>query len=118
MEKPVFKFRHVGINTSDEAQLQQTARLLALLFGQETRVMPNSLLAGGNIELMRSGSPGEKGHLAFNVESVEEGLEYLSSLGCEAEMESALYDEDGKLKLVYLKDEIAGFAVHLFRQKL
>ena len=42
-------------------------------------------------------------------------VEYLSRQGILFNMETAKY-QDGKLILLYLKEEIGGFAVHLIQQ--
>jgi len=38
-------------------------------------------------------------------------------MGVEFIEETAAYDEKGKLKVVYLKEEICGFAIHLVKKK-
>ncbi len=38
-------------------------------------------------------------------------------MGVEADLDSAKYDADGRMTVVYLKDEFSGFAVHLVEKK-
>lgn len=116
MNKPKFVFRHLGINTNDEQSSSQTVAVLCDIFGQESKQLPISCLAGRNIEIMNGVGPGECGHIGFTVKSIPEALKYLSEKGWEADFGTAMYKEDGTIKLVYLKKSIAGFAVHLFEE--
>lgn len=116
MKKPQFEFRHVGINGGSRPAAECAANSIALLFGQTVRNTPNSVLVGPYIEIMHSIGRGICGHIAFTVQSIPEAAEYLTALGCTVDMDSAVYDPDGCAKLVYLKKEIAGFAIHLFEE--
>jgi 2-dehydro-3-deoxyphosphogluconate aldolase/(4S)-4-hydroxy-2-oxoglutarate aldolase len=49
------------------------------------------------------------------VSSVDRALYHLGRRGAEFDMSSAGYDTDGSLKVIYFKDEIAGFAYHLLK---
>jgi 2-dehydro-3-deoxyphosphogluconate aldolase/(4S)-4-hydroxy-2-oxoglutarate aldolase len=48
---------------------------------------------------------------------VNRAVYQLKLQGIEADMSSAKYDADGRMTVVYLKDEIGGFAVHLVEKK-
>ena len=42
---------------------------------------------------------------------------YLEKMGIEFNEETAKYDDKGNLTVIYLKDEICGFAIHLVKKK-
>ncbi|MEG2159106.1 MAG: hypothetical protein RRY18_04430 [Clostridia bacterium] len=53
----------------------------------------------------------------MGVYSVSRALFHLERKGYKADMSSAKYDESGKLTIVYLQNEINGFAIHLIERK-
>jgi len=67
------------------------------------------------IEIMKGHGRGEKGHLAFATNDVSRALFYLGRQGIRP-VAGTEKEKDGKTILVYLDQEIAGFAIHL-RQK-
>jgi len=64
---------------------------------------------------MKEPGRGAHGHLGIRTWDIERALYHLSRLGLESDYTSARYDEHGRLKLIYLKGEVAGFALHLVR---
>ncbi len=74
-----------------------------------------SVFAGSAVEAMKSPYLGAKGHIAVGTNSVDRAVNYLESQGVEFNMDSAKY-KDGKLTAIYLKEEVAGFAVHLVQK--
>ncbi len=77
--------------------------------------MDSSVFAGSAVEAMKSPYLGAKGHIAVGTNSVDRAVNYLESQGVEFNMDSAKY-KDGKLTAIYLKEEVAGFAVHLVQK--
>lgn len=104
---------HVGINAGSEAEAQSIAALFHLLFGMETRNRRNQIFMDSCIEIMKTPGPGEKGHLAFKVHDLEAAVADMKAAGIEFAEENFKYDEKGGLSAAYLRDEIAGFAIHL-----
>lgn len=55
--------------------------------------------------------------MAFYTPDLKAAMAYLEECGYELDASSAKYEEDGTMRLIYLKDEINGFAVHLTTRK-
>ena len=60
---------------------------------------------------------GKNGHIAIATNFPDRARAYLEGCGVEFIEESAGYDDKGKLKVIYLKEEICGFAIHLVQKK-
>ncbi|MBQ3898901.1 MAG: keto-hydroxyglutarate-aldolase/keto-deoxy-phosphogluconate aldolase, partial [Lachnospiraceae bacterium] len=57
---------------------------------------------------------GTHGHIAIRTNYIDRAVNYLSTvLGVEFDESTAKKDDKGKLKAIYMKEEIGGFAVHL-----
>lgn len=106
---------HVGVNCEDDAQALDTAQKLCKLLGWEMKVGNSSIFAGTGIEVMKKPGRGAKGHIGIKTNFIERARAYLERQGFEFD-ESSANVKDGKLKAIYLKDEIAGFAVHLVQK--
>lgn len=111
-----FKVRHIGVNMQDAAEAQKTADLLLDLFGFEESDTPISIFSSPEIEIMKKKGAGKLGHIAIETSDIEEAKKYLASKGIEFNESSAAYFDDGGLKLIYLKNDIAGFAFHLVQK--
>ena len=103
---------HVGINSADEAEAMDTATKLCKLLGWTMKVGNSSIFAGTGIEVMKSPFRGAKGHIGIKTNFIVRAKAYLERQGFEFD-ESSANVKDGQLKAIYLKDEIAGFAIHL-----
>lgn len=112
-----FKLVHVGINCENQEKALQGAKLISKLFGLDCKVGNSSTFAGTELEFMHKPYLGKNGHIAIATNFPDRARIYLESLGVEFNEETAAYDEGGKLKVIYLKDEICGFAVHLVKKK-
>ena len=110
-----FELKHIGINCENEEEAEKTAGTFASLFGFEKKSGNSSVFAGSAVEAMKSPYLGAKGHIAVGTNSVERAVNYLESQGVEFNMESAKY-KDGRMTAIYLKEEVAGFAVHLVQK--
>lgn len=108
-----FEIKHIGINETDESAADKTAEQFSTLFGFDKKIGNSSIFAGKGIEVMKTPYLGRNGHIAIATNNVDRAFYHLSRKGCEFNMDTAAYDEDGHLKVVYLKDEFGGFAVHL-----
>ncbi len=105
---------HVGVNASKDTDYD-IAKEFAKLLGSGVKETEVSTFAGTTVEVMKKGR-GTHGHIAYRVNNTDRAVRYFESQGYEFLEESAQYDEKGKLKLIYFKDEIAGFAVHLIQK--
>ena len=106
---------HVGINSADEAEAMDTATKLCKLLGWTMKVGNSSIFAGTGIEVMKSPFRGAKGHIGIKTNFIMRAKAYLERQGFEFD-ESSANVKDGQLKAIYLKDEIAGFAIHLVQK--
>jgi 2-dehydro-3-deoxyphosphogluconate aldolase/(4S)-4-hydroxy-2-oxoglutarate aldolase len=110
-----FQVMHIGLNLENAAAAKKTADLLLDLFGFEESETPISIFSSPEIEIMKKKGAGTLGHIAIGTTDILEAKKYLTSKGIEFDESSAAYSENGKLKLIYLKNEIAGFAFHLLQ---
>ena len=106
---------HVGINSADEEEAMKTATLLCKMFGWPVKVGNSSIFAGTAVEVMKTPFRGTHGHIGIRTNFVERAKFFLESQGFEFDPSSASY-KDGQLKAIYLKDEVAGFAVHIVQK--
>ena len=108
-----FELAHIGINCETEDRARNTARQFENLFGFKQKDGNKSIFNDTFIEVMKFKFHGSKGHIGIKTNSVSRAVRYLKSKGVAFNEDSFAYDAKGKLKLAYLQDEIAGFAVHL-----
>jgi len=108
-----FSFAHLGINQQDAAEAAATASVLGKL-GLAVREGSKSFFAGSSFEVMKSPFRGRQGHIALKCYNLERALTYLGRWGFTGVPETAT-TEKGRLKVIYLDQEIGGFAVHLLR---
>ena len=111
-----FAFVHIGINQPDEPAAKNTADTVTGLFGFAQRETSASYFAGGSLEIMKSIGAGSKGHIGIRTNYLFRAFAYLQRKGVKFNMDSARYDEKGRMKFIYLEDEIGGFAVHLVQK--
>ena len=113
-----FKIAHLGINCSDMDALKRSAALFAAVLGADMPVLADGSVAcfvGDIVELVGQNGRGTKGHIALGTNSVARAEAHFRRLGMEFIENSRTYTDDGKLRLVYLADELNGFAVHLLQ---
>lgn len=110
-----FGLLHVGINTRDEEDARGVTGRLRTLFGLAPTEFPGAFFAGSLVEVLKGKGRGAMGHIAISTPDPDRAAAYLASLGVEFEQASAAYGPKG-LDLIYLAEEIGGFAVHLRRR--
>ncbi len=111
-----FKLVHVGINCESKEEATKNARLLCTLFGLEYKEGNKSTFCGADFELMHTPYYGKNGHIAIATNFPDRARAYFEKQGIEFIEESAGYDDKGNLKVIYMKDEICGFAIHLVKK--
>ncbi|MDO5765274.1 MAG: hypothetical protein Q4P84_06220 [Elusimicrobiales bacterium] len=111
-----FNLRHVGINSKDEAESSATASLFERIFGFPKEDRGGAYFAGDIIEVMKKPFYGRHGHIAISTADAACAARYLESCGVKLNWDSAGYNPDGRLRVVYLQDEIGGFAVHILQK--
>lgn len=111
-----FSMVHIGINTTGAEEGYAIANLLVDLFGFPMRDGNSSIFVNDQFEVMKKPFRGKLGHIAIATTDVPAAKEYLESKGIVFAEETAGYDENGVLKVIYTRDDIAGFAFHLTKK--
>ena len=104
---------HVGINAADAEEAERTARQFSLLMGLPAVETPVSVFSGTLVETMKGTGRGTHGHIGFHVNDLPAAEEWFAERGFELDEESRALRSDGTTRLVYFKQEIGGFAIHL-----
>ncbi len=107
------KLRHIGINTADDAEAGSVTADFSAILGQGIRELPVSFFVGTGFEIMKGQGRGRKGHICVGTNYIDRAVYHLQKKGYTFDQENAIYDENGKLTLIYVEQEIGGFAVHL-----
>lgn len=111
-----FSLAHVGINCADEAQAEQTVKTLCALFDLEYKPGNSSIFAGSAVECNKAPGRGANGHIAIGTNNVDRAVYHLGLRGVTFDESSRKTDAKGNTKAIYLKDELAGFAIHLVKK--
>ncbi len=105
---------HIGVNHADADECRRDAERLSLLLGTPIeRESDKGLFVGSQFELMKQPGRGARGHIAVGANSVDRAKWHMERRGFAFDESTAAYLPDGRMKFIYLKDDIAGFAVHL-----
>lgn len=106
---------HIGLNCENEARARyegaQMAKLLALPVHDRG---PKCDFVGDMFEVMKLPWRGAKGHIAIGTRDIARARFHMELRGFE--FDEPKLDGRGKSNAVYLKDEIAGFAIHLLQK--
>lgn len=110
---------HVGINPETAKEMDAMRGFIRDVLGmEEGQETPISWFGAGNrIEFMKEKGRGAKGHLGFYTPDMDQAIRELKAQGYSFDQDSAQYDEDGSLRLIYLTEEINGFAIHLLSRE-
>lgn len=111
-----FELAHVGINSENEEQAAEIAKMFCLLFGLEFKEGNSSIFAGKIVEVMKTPFRGKHGHIAIAVNNANRAAAYMQGRGFKMDLDKANRDAKGNLKAVYFEQEIGGFAVHLLQK--
>lgn len=112
-----FQLAHVGVNCADASLALATANLLQNVFGWQTKQGNSSVFASDKVECMSGGGRGTLGHIAVSTPNVKRAMAQLANNGVQFDEQSIKQDKNGKIVVVYLQQEIAGFAIHLVERK-
>ena len=105
-----FSLAHVGINCENEAEAEKAAKTLCALFGFDYKPGNSSIFVGSGVECMKSPYMGKNGHIAIGTNDLNRAVYHLSRQGV------AFDESTRKPRAIYLKDEVAGFAIHLMQK--
>ncbi|MFP3043207.1 bifunctional 4-hydroxy-2-oxoglutarate aldolase/2-dehydro-3-deoxy-phosphogluconate aldolase [Treponema primitia] len=112
-----FSLVHIGINAQDGEEALSVAKSFGALFGFILKDGNISAFSGDQIEIMKGSGRGTKGHIGIGTNSPFRAAAWLERQGIALNRDSIKTDAKGNLVLVYLKEEIAGFAVHIMQKK-
>ena len=80
------------------------------------KVRGGAYFSGEVVEVMKKKFYGRNGHIAVSTNDAARAAHYLQKQGAQFNWDSAGYNEDGSLRVVYLAKEIGGFAVHILQK--
>lgn len=107
-----FKLLHVGINNANENDAANDSATLGTLLGQNVKPGNSSIFVGTMIEMMKTPGRGTHGHICVQTNYLERAIYHLEKRGFTFDESSFKHDDKGNLKVAYMTDEIAGFAIH------
>jgi 2-dehydro-3-deoxyphosphogluconate aldolase/(4S)-4-hydroxy-2-oxoglutarate aldolase len=110
-----FEFSHLGINEETKDKALNSANQLSHLFYFSVKEGTNSIFAGSGFEVIKNRSLGEHGHIAIATNDIHRAIAYLKMKDIPVLPETAK-EKEGKLKAIYLDQEVAGFALHLLQK--
>ena len=110
-----FEFAHLGINEENQNKAFDSANLLSHLFYLPLKEGTSSVFAGPAFEVIKNRYLGEHGHMAIATNDIHRAITYLKIKNISILPETAK-EKEGKLKAVYLDQEISGFAIHLLQK--
>lgn len=111
-----FKLSHIGINSANEIEAQNTANAFEKIFSFILNDCADSIFAGSGIEVLKSNGCGSKGHIAIETNFIERAVFYLESRGVKFDHATEKRNDLGRLKTIYLNGDFGGFAVHLIQK--
>jgi len=110
-----FEFAHLGINEENKDKALNSANLLSHLFYFPIKEGTSSIFAGSGFEVIKNRFLGKHGHIAIATNDIHRAIAYLKTKGISILPETAKEDK-GKLKAIYLDQEVSGFAIHLLQK--
>jgi len=113
-EKIEYKLKHIGINCADAKEAYDLNATLCKTFNLTPGAdRATNIFAGTIFEVMKNTKRGKCGHIALQVKDVEAAMKDLAAKGYSFQEDSILRDEQGKIRFVYLQQQLGGFAIHL-----
>lgn len=108
------RIAHIGINESSPEEAERTAGRFEALMGLARRHTASvSTFAGTLVEVMNNGGRGTRGHIGFHVDDLPAAERWFAARGLTVDEASRTLGPDGRTRLVYFAEELAGFALHL-----
>ena len=110
-----FEFAHLGINEESKDKALYSANLLSRLFNFPLKEGTSSIFAGSTFEVIKNHYLGKHGHIAIATNDIHRAIAYLRKKDISVLPETAK-EKDGKLKAIYVAQEVSGFAIHLLQK--
>ena len=106
---------HIGLNSGTPEAAMDDAKRLCKLLGWDIKDGNSSTFVGAGFEMMKKPGRGKNGHIAIGCNDIGRARWHLEQRGFTFDDTSAAV-KDGKLKAIYLNEEIGGFAIHLLQK--
>lgn len=108
---------HIGVIAQDAEECRHTAQVLSdLLLAEKTgNAEENAFMIGDYFEILLHNTNGERGHVCIRTNDVPRAAAYFRRMGVELLEETAQYEADGTLRLIYCKDTWCGMGLHLLK---
>jgi len=110
-----FELAHLGINEKNKDKALNSANLLSHLFYFPIKEGTSSIFTGSGFEVVKNRFLGKHGHIAIATNDIHRAITYLKMKNISILPETAR-EKDGKLKAIYLDQEVSGFAIHLLQK--
>jgi len=110
-----FELAHLGINEENKDKALNSANQLSHLFYFPIKEGTSSIFAGPGFEVIKNKYLGKHGHIAIATNDIRRAITYLKMKDISILPETAK-EKDGKLKAIYLDQEVSGFAIHLLQK--
>jgi len=110
-----FEFAHLGINEENKDKALNSANLFLHLFYFSVKEGATSVFADPDFEIMKNQYLGKHGHIAIATNDIHRAIAYLKKKSISVLPETAK-EKDGKLKAIYIDQEVSGFAIHLLQK--
>ena len=110
-----FEISHVGINAENDIEAESFAKQFSNLFNFSIYENNFSIFMDKSIEIMKKIYLGKHGHIAIKTNYIERAINYIQAMGGSFN-NSTIEEENGKLKSIFLKEEIGGYAIQLVQK--
>jgi 2-dehydro-3-deoxyphosphogluconate aldolase/(4S)-4-hydroxy-2-oxoglutarate aldolase len=110
-----FEFAHLGINEENKDKALNSVNLFSRLFYLPVKEGTSSFFADSGFEVIKSQYLGKHGHIAIATNDIYRAITYLKMKGISI-LPDTRKEKEGKLKAVYLDQEVSGFAIHLLQK--
>ena len=108
-----FRLAHVGINSENSEEAKKIADLLCLVFDLKIRETGKAFFAGDYFECMKYQGAGRLGHISMECDDIHAAIAELAEKGFACDVENGIKRADGSLRMCYVKQDFAGFAIHI-----
>ena len=108
------KIAHIGINSENESVVKTISNVFSTIMDTDiTKESDKRIFAGTMFEVMKYNGVCDNGHIAIKTTNVDRAVYYLSKRGIEFDLSTAMYNDDGSMKFIYIKNQIGGVGGHL-----